>query len=85
MCRQSNVPLGGGDAAATNRLRPGSAFALSINSPRQIVHYLKRAAWSTTTPQTVVTVTFSSAGRADPAPPDVRARLTCRKKTAPHH
>ena len=61
MCR-----WGKGDAEATDAAfaRAAHVSALSIRSPRQIVHYMEtRAAWSAYDPaDDVVTVTFSSQG-----------------------
>ena len=72
MCR-----WGKGDAEATDAAfaRAAHVSALSIRSPRQIVHYMEtRAAWSAYDPaDDVVTVTFSSQGVQIPH------RLMCEK------
>jgi carbon-monoxide dehydrogenase large subunit len=63
---QPDVPLGAGDAAATDAAfaRPRTSTTLSIRSPRQIVHYMEtRAAWSAyDAAHDLVTVTFASQG-----------------------
>ena len=81
MCR-----WGKGDAAATEAAfaRAAHVSTLSIRSPRQIVHYMEtRAAWSAyDAGRRPRHRHLRLAGRADPAPADVRARPQCRRRTS---
>ena len=76
MCRWSK-----GDAAATDAAfaRAAHVTTLSIRSPRQVVHYMEtRAAWSAyDAGRRPSHRHLRLAGRADPAPADVRARPPC--------